>query len=192
MEIYRLFIAAELPADIMAVLSGTQDRLRRANPPVKWVAATAMHLTLKFLGETDVALLPGIGLAMTEVLADRRPAAVQLGEVGAFPNLRRPSVIWAGTGGNTRAVAEWQAGLDVALAALGIPRETKPFRPHLTLGRVRRDAPPDQVERLGAAIRALSPIEPVAWSLDRVVLFRSQLRGDGPIYTPLDVVTLSQ
>ena len=75
--------------------------------------------------------------------------------------------------------------LDAALAELGIPRETKPFRAHLTLGRVRREAPAEQQARLSRALGALPPIEPAAWVLNRVGLFRSELRREGPVYTEI-------
>src|SRR6185295_12177693 len=95
---------------------------------------------------------------------------------------------WMGIGGATAALEAAVTGLEAALAPLGIPPEARPFRAHLTLGRVRREATPAQQERLGEAIRALPPPAPLAWPLDRVVLFRSELRGTGPIYTELDAV----
>ncbi len=190
METYRLFIAAELPPEIRVALAAAQERLRRGNPPVKWVAPAAMHLTLMFLGETDVDLLPGIGAAMRAALEAQPGIALHLTTAGAFPNARRPSVIWAGVGGETAALEQAQVGLEGALAALGLPGESKPFRAHLTLGRVRREARPDEQERLGAAIRALAPFDPAPWTVDRVVLFRSELNETGPIYTQLDSVQL--
>jgi 2'-5' RNA ligase len=188
METYRLFIAAALTSEVKAQLAGIQAQLGRERPPVKWVAPASLHLTLKFLGETDTDQVPSIAAAMRAALAAHRPVALCLAGVGAFPNVRRPSVLWAGIGGALAALARIHADLDAALAELAIPRETKPFRAHLTLGRVRREARPEQQERLGRALVALPEIEPVAWVLDRVGLFRSDLRNDGPVYTELDVV----
>lgn len=192
MDTYRLFVAAALPVEVKALLADLQARLRRDGPPVKWVAPASLHLTLKFLGETAAELAPSIGAAMRAALAAHQPVELHLAGVGAFPNARRPSVIWAGVGGGEAALVRLHADLDAALAELAIPRETKPFRAHLTLGRVRREAPAEQQARLGRALGALPPIEPVTWVLDRVGLFRSELRGEGPVYTDLDTVTLSQ
>ena len=192
METYRLFIAAELPGEVKAALAAAQDRLRRGGPPVRWVAPAAMHLTLRFLGETDAALLPSLKAALRDTLATHHAIPLHLTAAGAFPSVGRPNVIWAGIGGDTAALARMAAELDEAVAALGFPREPKPFRAHLTLGRVRREASRELQERLGAAIRALPPLDPVEWTADRVVLFRSELRREGPEYTELDVVQLSQ
>jgi RNA 2',3'-cyclic 3'-phosphodiesterase len=192
METYRLFIAAELPPAVKEVLKGAQMRLRQGNPPVKWVAPGAMHLTLKFLGETQTGRVPGIVAAMRSALEGRGPIGLRLEGAGAFPKLSRPSVVWAGVGGETAELARAAADLDAALAALGFPRENRPFRAHLTLGRVRREASADQLERLGSAVYALPRLDSVAWTVERVVLFRSELLREGPVYTQLDAITLSQ
>jgi RNA 2',3'-cyclic 3'-phosphodiesterase len=185
METYRLFIAAALPPEVKAELADVQDRLGRDRPPVKWVAPASLHLSLKFLGETDADLVPSIGAAMRSALAAHRPAGLHLAGVGAFPNARRPSVIWVGVGGGLAALAQIHADLDAALATLAIPREARRFRAHLTLGRVRREARPEQQERLGRALGGLPEVEPVAWVLDRIGLFRSELHSDGPVYTEI-------
>ena len=192
MTTYRVFIAAELPPTVRAELARAQEQLRRGNPPVKWVAPTAMHLTLRFLGETDVALLPALGTALRTALAGHARMTLQLTSAGAFPNMRRPSVVWAGVGGSTGAIERAAAAIETQVAALGFPRESRPFRAHLTMGRVRREATPAQLERLGEAIRSLPPLAPAAWTVERVVLFRSELRGSGPVYTELDSVPLAE
>jgi 2'-5' RNA ligase len=190
MEAYRLFIAVEVSPAARAELVAVQSRLQRNNFPVKWVSPGAMHLTLHFLGETDVARLPQLRAALRAALSGLGALALHLDGTGAFPNLRRPTVIWAGVGGATAALERAQAAAGAALESLGLPRETRPFRGHLTLGRARRDAPPAQLERLGAAIRGLPPLAPVPWDVERVVLFRSELRPTGPVYTELDAVLL--
>ena len=190
-ETYRLFIAAELPPNIKAELIDTQARLRGTNLPVIWVAPGMMHLTLRFLGETSVALIPKLERAIRAGLAPYSAMTLQLNGMGAFPNDRRPSVVWAGVGGAVATLQRAQAGIEVALGGLGIAPEPKPFRPHLTLGRLRRAADPEQ-QRLGDAIRSLPPPAPLEWAIERIVLFRSELRREGSIYTEVDAITLSQ
>jgi 2'-5' RNA ligase len=192
MESYRLFIAAELPPNIKAELVDTQARLRRANLPVTWVAPGAMHLTLRFLGETSVALIPNLDGAIRAGLAPYSAMTLRLRGAGAFPKDRRPRVVWAGVGGAVATLQRAQAGIEAALGGLGIVPEPKPFRPHLTLGRLRREADPKQQQRLSDAIRSLPPPEPLEWTVERVVLFRSELRREGSIYTEVDAITLSQ
>ena len=185
METYRLFIAAELPPNVKAELIDTQARLRRANLPVSWVAPGTMHLTLRFLGETSVALIPNLERAIRAGIAPHRAMTLQLNGAGGFPNDRRSSVVWAGLGGAVAALQHVQAGIEAALGGLGIVPEPKPFHPHLTLGRLRRAANLEQQQRLGDAIRSLPPPPPLEWTVERVVLFRSELRREGPVYTEI-------
>ena len=192
METYRLFIAAELPPNIKAELVDIQARLRRANRPVSWAAPGTMHLTLRFLGEISVALIPNLDRAIRAGLAPYSAMTLRLSGAGAFPNDRRPSVVWAGVGGAVAALQRAQAGIEAALGGLGIVPEPKPFRPHLTLGRLRREADPQQQQRLGDVIRSLPPPAPLEWTVERVVLFRSELRREGSIYTEVAAITLSQ
>ena len=185
MESYRLFIAAELPPNIKAELVDTQARLRRANLPVIWAAPGTMHLTLRFLGETSVALIPNLDRAIRAGLAPHSAMTLRLSDMGAFPNDRRPSVVWAGVGGAVELLQRAQAGIEATLGGLGIVPEPKPFHPHLTLGRLRREADPEQQQRLGDVIRSLPPLAPLEWTVERVVPFRSELRREGPVYTKI-------
>jgi len=185
METYRLFIATELPAQVKAEMISVQAQLQRANLLVSWVAPGAMHLTLRFLGETSAALIPNLERAMRDALAPYSPINLWLNGVSAFPNHRRPTVVWAGVGGAVAMLQRAQAGIEAALGSLGIAPEPKPFHPHLTLGRLRRIADREQQQRLGDAIRALPPPAPLEWAAEHVVLFRSELHSDGPIYTKM-------
>ena len=192
MEIYRLFIAAALPAHIKAEMISAQAQLQRSKLLVSWVAPGAMHLTLRFLGATSAALMPNLERAMRDVLAPHTAMKLRLNGVGAFPNDRRPTVVWAGVGGEVTMLQRAQAGIEAALDGLGIAPEPKPFHPHLTLGRLRRTADREHQQRLGDAIRALPPPAPLEWAVERVVLFRSELHSDGPVYTEIDAIALSQ
>jgi RNA 2',3'-cyclic 3'-phosphodiesterase len=185
METFRLFIAAELPQNIKAELAETQMQLRRANLPVSWSSVGSMHLTLRFLGDTSVALIPKLDQAMHAALAPHQAIALRLQGVGAFPNNRRPNVVWVGIGGALAALQHTQADIEAALGRLGIAPEPKAFRPHLTLGRLRREASPEQQRQLGDAIRSLPPPKSLEWTVERIVLFRSELHSSGPTYTEI-------
>jgi 2'-5' RNA ligase len=191
METYRLFIAAKLPPSVKTELAETQTRLRQANLPVIWVAPDAMHLTLRFLGETNVALLPNLERAMQVALARHSPMTLRLSGAGAFPNEHRPSVVWAGVSGEIAAFARVQADIEGEVTGLGFAPETRPFRAHLTLGRLRREANPAQQQQLGAAIRSLPAPAPLEWKVEHVGLFRSDLRNAGPVYTEIHTITLA-
>ena len=188
METYRLFIALPLPPAVKAALTSAQARLRRGGAPIKWVSPETIHLTLRFLGETNPALLPSIGAAMQQSCQGQGALQLSLTHMSAFPNTRRPNVVWAGVGGAVAALGRLAANLARALAALGFPNEARPFRAHLTLGRARHRADPAAIERLGDTLRALPQLPPIAWVAERVTLFHSELRPSGPIYTELDAV----
>jgi RNA 2',3'-cyclic 3'-phosphodiesterase len=140
MEHYRLFIAAELPSQIKAEMISAQAQLQRAKLPVNWVAPGAMHLTLRFLGPTSAALIPDLERAMRDGLAPYTPIKLRLNAytpiklrlngVGAFPNERRPTVVWAGVAGEVTMLQRAQAGIEAALDGLGIAPEPRAFHPH--------------------------------------------------------------
>jgi RNA 2',3'-cyclic 3'-phosphodiesterase len=135
------------------------------------------------LGDTPAALGPKLEGALQAALAPHSAIPLQLNGVGAFPNVRRPNVVWAGIGGAVTALQRIQAGIEAALENLGIAPDPKPFHPHLTLGRLRRTANREQQEQLGHAIRSLPAPAPVEWLAERIVLFSSALRSGGPVYT---------
>ncbi len=186
----RLFIAAELPEDLRQELVLLQQRLRRSNPPVRWVDPATMHLTLWFLGDVAEEQLPHLTLALTDAFADQVAVTVHLTHVGAFPNVRRPSVIWAGLTDDQHGLRAWYASLARQLDPLGFPAESRPFQPHLTLGRVRREASAEQQTRLGATIRTMTVSVRDTWSLRHIALFQSELHPEGPRHTPLARVDL--
>lgn len=185
----RLFIALKLPADVLDELAAVQQRLRRTEAhPVKWVTPQSIHLTLQFLGEVPEEQLPALLQALEEVrtMAAQRPAPqLRLAEAGAFPNLRRPQTLWVGIAGELEGLTRLHQSVIRATEPLGFQPETRPFRAHLTLGRVRREATPAQRAALGSALGSLSPPRSVAWQSGYPLLFQSTLTPTGSIYTEL-------
>lgn len=189
-ERIRTFIALELPAEVRLGLRRVQEQLQRARPPVRWVAPDKIHITLNFLGEIPAEQVPAVGEAAARAAAAAAPFAVEAAGLGVFPSARRPRVIWVGIQGELNALKALQGGLTRELAALGFPPEDRPFSPHLTLGRVRQHARPDEVRALGETVSRMEVPSLGRWRAERVTVFRSDLRPDGPIYTPLRVVAL--
>lgn len=185
----RLFIALSLPDEVRAELEVAQRRLQRGNAhPVRWVAPAAIHLTLQFLGEVADARVPDILAVLQGVhatTASQSSAGLSLASVGAFPNLRRPQTIWMGVADEAAVLTYLQRVVSTALEPLGFPGDTRPFHPHLTLGRVRRDATPAQRTALGAALAALPPPRRVTWPCGRPLLFQSTLTPKGSLYEKL-------
>ena len=185
-ETFRAFIAVDLPASVKTFLSEAQGALKVYGFRVKWVRPQNIHLTLKFLGDTAAADAGKIAEAMTLAVKDCPVVAVAAKGIGVFPDVRRPRVIWAGLNGQLEILANLQRMLDDHLADLGFPRETRAFKSHLTLGRVKGKIPPT---RMKTAIDKLKEFESESFEINRIILFKSELRPDGAVYTRVQQVT---
>lgn len=177
-ETIRLFIAIDLPEMVKDVLAETAVQMSKNMPnrAVRWVGREQMHLTLRFLGDTAVSQLPDLQQELGQLAARQRPFALRLNGVGAFPNPKRPRVVWAGLAGDLAPLQTMQAALEDRVVALGWVREQRPFSPHLTLGRV-KDA--GQVRGLNWNVK----LEAVGFGVTAVQLVQSELRPSGAIYT---------
>ncbi|MEQ8333294.1 RNA 2',3'-cyclic phosphodiesterase [Nisaea sp.] len=169
----RLFVALALPDHVRAALSG----LRRGFPGARWVAEENFHLTLRFIGEVDNRAMDDIAEELDRV---REPGFdLELDGFGSFETKGKVRALWA------RILASedlnhLQRKIDTALDAVGVARETRRFKPHVTLARF-RDAPLDRVNEL---ICEASPFSAGPFPIGSFTLFRSFLHRDGPVYRP--------
>jgi 2'-5' RNA ligase len=190
----RLFIALELPRDVLDALSGVQADLQRDAPDrtVRWVKPAGIHLTLKFLGETPASQRDAIQAALDEAARGHGPLTLIASRLGCFPNTRRPRVVWVGLEGDQAGLGALQSSVERALEPLGFAPEKRGFSPHLTLGRVRREAYAADVKALGSLIEARSGGvgEVARWTAGGVSLMRSELGRGGARYTCLHHVPL--
>ena len=158
-----------------------QERLKTKGSDVSWVKSSGLHLTLKFLGLVPMEMIPEIIHAVEPAAAQAHPLRVSVGEVGAFPHLRNPKVVWLGLQADEELM-ELQRGVEEATSRLGFVPETRPFRPHLTLGRVKS---PRRREALIAALEAEKGWTGGEFELSELCLMKSELRSDGAVHTPL-------
>jgi 2'-5' RNA ligase len=163
------------------------ERLRTAARDVAWVAPGNLHLTLKFLGAVPEVRIEPIAGALTEVGTDSRPFEARIRGLGAFPSTGRPRVVWAGVVEGASEIVELAGRVDVALTALGLPRDERPFSPHVTLGRVRR---PARNAVLTDALGSASTREFGRIRVTSLALVRSELGPRGARYTELASVRL--
>src|SRR5574341_2186413 len=147
----RLFIALNLPEPVREALWTAVRPLRDLGLPVKWVRADGIHLTLKFLGEVSEDREPEMRAAVGRARAGARPLPLALGGFGAFPDARRPRVVWAGVAPEP-SLELLQHGVEREFAPLGFPTEARLFRPHVTLGRAAREARARDFHGLEAAL----------------------------------------
>jgi 2'-5' RNA ligase len=183
----RLFLALELPPATAEQIHAAVAPLRVAEPALAWVPVQKLHLTLKFLGGSDDTRVAALVQATDRVAARHRPFELTLATVGAFPNLRRPRVVWIGVHGEPR-LELLHHDVEIAAAEVGYEVEGRPFRPHVTLARVRAPLPTDRARALARAARAIS-YSTTAF-VDRLTLFDSATGESGAHYRRLHSATL--
>jgi RNA 2',3'-cyclic 3'-phosphodiesterase len=133
----RGFVAVLLPDGVRSRLAATAAELRARAPGLAWVRAENLHLTLRFLGDLEPAVLERAREAVQAAATAMGPFTVALGGLGGFPSTRAPRVVWAGVVTGGEGLRALHAALDAALVARGIPGEGRAFHPHVTLARAR-------------------------------------------------------
>lgn len=184
----RLFIALPLPSEVEQKLGQIIEELRPQGGNVKWAKPGNIHLTVKFLGDTDQKLVPKISEGVDGVAARSSAVSAVIDTVGGFPNLKRPRVIWAGASEGIEAAGKIAREVDLAMRQLRFEKEKRPFKAHLTLGRVRQGRSVDEL----TGVLQRYKFEPIPLLLDRLTLFKSTLTPTGPIYDILHEAPLGQ
>jgi len=176
---FRAFIAVDIEAS--KELRAFSDAIGRTGASLKLVNMDIIHITLKFLGDTDEELVPTLTEIMEEGVREMEPFEIRLNGAGAFPNLDRMSVVWAGIEGAepSERLAEH---IDAECSALGYRKEKRKFSPHVTVARVKGGR---NKELLREAILQHELADFGAQKIERVVLKKSQLTPHGPIYTDI-------
>jgi 2'-5' RNA ligase len=184
----RLFVAVHLPAEVRERLASVQDRLRRAQADVSWVKPANLHITLKFLGETEPKRLERIQSALADAAGSASPFSMTLAGVGTFGG-RIPRVVWAGVQEGADRLEALAGAVENWLARVGFPKEKRGFTAHFTMGRVRS---PKNVTALLAALRD-EPSAPLgSVPVDRFFLMQSELNPSGSIYAALETYVLGE
>ena len=187
METIRSFIAIELPDEVKEIVAMIIKRLRPAQYRyVKWVAPAGIHLTIKFLGNISSDQIPKITDIMKTAAGRVPPLELRLGGLGMFPNEQRPRVIWVALEGNTEPLAVMQREIEKALEPLGFAPENRALTPHLTLGRVRDNASPEERKEIGSVVKEKNIDYDASFTLREISLMKSTLTPTGAIYNRLD------
>jgi 2'-5' RNA ligase len=181
----RLFVAINLPASEQSRLSSELQRVA-TELPARWVAADALHITLKFLGNVADPAVDQIRRALHEAAASSSAFDVALGGFGAFPTLARPSIFWVGA--SSADLLGLQARVEDAYQHIGFAKEARAYRPHITVGRL-----PSHVQ-----LRNRGLMDRIAGDFDYKAVFRaktadlmrSQLSPRGARYEVLERVVL--
>lgn len=177
----RLFLALPLPAAVRAELNSLVHALKRQAPGVRWVRPDQMHVTLRFLGDVEDAECEAL-LESLKRLTDLPPFTFNLAGMGAFPDRRRPRVVWTGIESGCDRVVATAAIVEKSVVAAGLPAADRPFSPHLTLGRVKE---PGDFTAFWAAADAISYAGQRVNAVD-VRLIWSTLTPTGPHYRDVE------
>ena len=182
MEGIRSFIAIEVPGDLQTRMGELQQELKKFEPDIRWVRPGNIHLTLKFLGTVPQEILERVALAVSPAVQQGEPFDLRLYGLGGFPSSRNPRVIWVGIDQGWEPTSSLQEAIEKKTAALSFPSERRPFKPHLTIGRVRSLKGRGE---LALAIEERQEVEIGVFQAKEIILFQSKLTPAGAIYTKL-------
>ena len=176
-ELVRAFVAVRLQGQAADSLENFLAEIRPlAN--IRWVRREQFHITLKFLGELEHHVIAQVKDTL-EPMKYFSPFRIVLDHVGAFPNLALPRVLWLSGDKGARELGRIAGKIDDALGELGIERETRKFKAHLTLARLKETTLPEEL------VRRLGDVPVLSWDCGNLVLMRSLLTPKGPIYSEL-------
>jgi 2'-5' RNA ligase len=182
----RTFIAIPLTTECQTMLEQLQRMLTTFRADVRWVRVQSIHLTLKFLGESDPKMIPQLAEALKNAVQPQQAIALRLHGLGSFPNQRNPRVLWCGIDGEMTQLAQLQHQVEYVCEAFGFASEGRPFAPHLTLGRVtgKRNLQPllDYI-KMGSDLEA-------CFHADCFHLYKSTLRPQGAEYSVLSTIAI--
>lgn len=183
----RCFVAIELEDALRKPLVRLLEERLPANRNVRWATPAQLHLTLKFIGEIEPEQVPEIQVALAGVGPTFAPFSIQLTEYGVFPNPARARVFWVGVRDAGEECGRLAAAIDAALAKVGIPAEERPFKPHITLGRLKN---PAGTKILRDAAQRLPKPGSEQGFVKHFTLFESQLGKRGAVYRAVHSVAL--
>jgi len=190
----RSFIAIDPHPEVRGRMAQLARELAEAGADVRWVREEGLHCTLKFLGAVDADRLEEASQALRAAVQMRPAFDVWAHGVGVFPAPRNPRIVWVGLEdrpekGSPSPLRELATGVDSSLEGLGFARESRPFRAHVTLGRVRGRG---GWSRLAERMRTFDGVELGSFRVDRIVVYRSDLGRGGSVYTPLWTIPLAE
>ncbi len=184
----RTFIAVGIGDEIRRCAAQLIEQWRPLARGIKWVEPENLHITLKFLGDVASGRIAAICDAVTEATKQVPPFELIVCRAGAFPNIERPRTLWLGTGEGADELAELHRRIDLQLAELSFPVEGRPFKGHLTLGRVRRAG---RSPALTEQMRKQAEFCAGSVWVSEVTVFSSRLTPNGPVYDPMAHIPLA-
>jgi len=179
----RAFLAVDPPREVLDEIGRIQDRLRNIiQGDIRWVRPEGIHLTLKFFGSISESDVANISQAVKNNTSNVKPFTLGIRRVGAFPDVKRPRVLWLGMDGDVEILIRLQKKVDTELQNYGFGKEERSFKPHLTLARIK------DPRGLIGLVKIMEKSEDYAagsFSAGGLNLFKSDLTPKGAVYTKL-------
>jgi len=185
----RSFIAIDIPQSIKNIIARVQSDFKESGADVKWVNPELIHLTLKFLGNIKEEQIDEIKKSMIKSVKGITPFFMTLRDIGVFPNIRYPRVIWMGLEDKTERLLILQKNIEENLNILGFTPEERKFSPHLTIGRLKSLKGKSRLANMIHAKKDMNIDGSI--SVNKINLIKSELRVTGPIYSVLETVSLA-
>ncbi|MBF0385401.1 MAG: RNA 2',3'-cyclic phosphodiesterase [Candidatus Omnitrophica bacterium] len=175
----RLFIAIELNKEIKNLIKEVQNHFINIDSGIKWVRPENAHITLKFLGDTTEEEIKDITTALNEIANSFKPFSVTLSDLGAFPSLKHPSIIWIGAKENPVEMQNLSSNVENRMEQLGFEKENRPFKLHITIGRVKNHR---DISSFVSRLETYKITSMPTIHCDSLSLFNSTLTPAGPEY----------
>jgi len=184
----RCFAAIEIPEKIQALLVDVQKAFRPKIERASWTKHGNFHLTLKFLGEVENRNVDEIGAALQRIAISQNPFSIEIGGIGAFPNLERPRVLWVGLKQGAVPTKKLANAISLELAELGYPKDTR-FHPHFTLARFKNRV---NLKPLINLFTNFEVLDRTSLIVEKVTLVKSELQPSGAVYTPIKICEINK
>lgn len=191
----RAFVAISLPTSVQETVATLQQQLNQLlqTPTVwRWTPPENLHVTLRFLGETDERQAGELAQALAALVIAHRRFALMLRGLGVFPHQRAPRVLWAGLQGDLPGLTRLQLDVEQLAQTAGFAAESRRFSPHLTLARPLRNAAPARLAQDGQTVARLATqvIPAATFTVSELLLMQSELHREGARYTTMATVQL--
>jgi 2'-5' RNA ligase len=187
LESIRAFVAVPATDEVKKLVAELEGNLRGGGADVKWVEPENVHITLKFLGSIGQADVDNLADVLPDAVGGANAFDVTVSGCGTFPPGRRPRVVWIGLADGKEHLADLAYAVEEICASLGFAKEKRPFRPHVTIGRVRRGS--GGLSELAEQVSGIR-FNPLKLRVEGVNLVRSKLSPQGPTYTVLESFAL--
>ncbi len=178
---FRSFLAFELNEEIKNIVSGTIREIKPLMPDIRWIRPENIHMTVVFMGDIDYSCIDPIDKAARNICKRYTPFQICLNGIGIFGTRRNPRVIWIGLDGDIREIDNLKNDFNKALKPLGIKQENRPFKPHLTIGRFKKQH--RGFLGINRILDKYKNLRTSKYTQKTLTMYKSELRHTGAVYT---------